>query len=123
MLKHLRQANLLRQTEWENPANPPSLTYFGNELAGECGETCNAIKKIERARLGMRGSKATVKDLADELADVVIVTDLIANSAGINLGEAIIEKFNATSEKYGLTVRLFGHGVLRLPPDADVKTA
>jgi NTP pyrophosphatase (non-canonical NTP hydrolase) len=105
MLENLRIANQKRQLEWDGD-NQLSLTYQGNELAGECGEACNVIKKLERERLGLRGSRATLQDLADELADVVIVADLIAARMGINLAQAVIDKFNATSAKYGLETRM-----------------
>ena len=67
---------------------------------------CNVVKKLERERLGLRGSRATLEDLADELADVVICADLLAKAANINLDEAVARKFNKTSEKYNLPIRL-----------------
>lgn len=72
-----------------------------NELAGEVGELCNIVKKIERERLGIVGSRASIDNLADELADVVIVADLIAAIAGINLEAAVCRKFNHTSKARG----------------------
>lgn len=104
-LKTLREANITRQKEWDTD-NRISLSYRGNELAGEVGEACNLIKKLERERLGIRGSRTTVDELAEELADVVICVDLIAMEEGIDLDKAIREKFNATSKKYGLKTRL-----------------
>jgi NTP pyrophosphatase (non-canonical NTP hydrolase) len=104
-LDDLRNANLTRQREWD-PADTITLAYRGNELAGEVGEACNIIKKLERARLGIRGSRATTEMLAEELADVVICLDLIAMQARIDLGAAVREKFNGTSEKYGLATRI-----------------
>lgn len=101
----LRAANIHRQTLWD-AGNQIDLAYRGNELAGEAGEACNVIKKIARERLGIRGSRATLDDLAEELADVVICADLIAMAEGINLVEAIAAKFNATSEKVGLPTRI-----------------
>lgn len=101
----LRSANIARQTEWDQD-NQISAAYRGNELAGEVGEACNVIKKLERERLGILGSRATVDELADELADVVICADLIAMHYGINLEAAVARKFNATSEKVGLATRL-----------------
>jgi NTP pyrophosphatase (non-canonical NTP hydrolase) len=80
----LREANILRQAEWDQ-GNVISLTYRGNELAGEAGEACNVMKKIERERLGIAGSRATINDLADELADIVICADLVALSEGLPL--------------------------------------
>jgi NTP pyrophosphatase (non-canonical NTP hydrolase) len=101
----LRSANIARQAAW-CPENVPDLSFRGNELAGETGEVCNVIKKLERERLGWRGSRDTKEHLAEELADVVICADLIAIAAGINLDLATAQKFNATSEKVGLPHRL-----------------
>lgn len=101
----LRAANIARQAEWDSD-NRITLTYRLNELAGETGEACNVGKKLERERLGIRGSRATTADLADELADVVICADLVALGEGIDLEAAVARKFNATSEKVGLQTRL-----------------
>jgi len=101
----LRAANIARQIEWDQD-NQITAAYRGNELAGEVGEACNVIKKLERERLGILGSRATVGELADELADVLICADLIAMHYGIDLEAAVARKFNATSEKVGLQTRL-----------------
>jgi len=104
-LHALRRSNVARQAEWDS-AGVIDLSYRGNELAGEVGEACNVIKKLERERLGIRGSRDTVEHLAEELADVVICVDLIAMATGIDLSAAVVAKFNATSEKVGLETRL-----------------
>lgn len=101
----MRIANQLRQKEWDED-NRITLAYRGNELAGEVGEACNVIKKLERERIGIRGSRTTDEALAEELADVVICADLIAMHAGIDLSNAVSRKFNATSEKYGLSTKM-----------------
>lgn len=101
MLAILRQVNQRRQLEWD-PNDSITIEYRGNELAGEVGEACNLIKKIARERLGIRGSRATKFELAQELADIVICVDLIAMQMEIDLSNAVEEKFNATSAKYGL---------------------
>lgn len=101
----LREANEHRQAEWDKD-DRISLAYRGNELAGEVGEACNIMKKLERERLGIRGSRASVADLAAELADVVICADLCAMGEGIDLDAAVAAKFNATSEKVGLRTRI-----------------
>jgi NTP pyrophosphatase (non-canonical NTP hydrolase) len=106
-LRALHAANKARQTEWCAGGDPePDLAFRGNELAGETGEACNVIKKLERERRGWRGSRATAEQLAEELADVVICADLCAVTAGIDLAGAVVAKFNATSEKVGLSTRL-----------------
>ncbi len=106
-LSLLRRANLERQAEW-CPDQTPDLSFRGNELAGEIGEACNVIKKLERERLGWRGSRDTVAHLAEELADGIICIDLIALQCGIDLWPAVVAKFNAASEANNLATRLSG---------------
>ncbi|RZJ06134.1 MAG: hypothetical protein EON89_01040 [Brevundimonas sp.] len=101
----LRAANTARQREWDQDAKI-TLSYRLNELAGETGEACNVGKKLERERLGIRGSRTTKVRLAEELADVVICADLVAMGEGIDLQQAVINKFNATSAKVGLATML-----------------
>lgn len=96
---------MARQKVWD-PSDLITLTYRATELAGEVGEACNDIKKLERERLGIRGTRTTVEHTAEELADVIICADLIAMELGIDLGEAVRSKFNATSEKYDLPTRI-----------------
>lgn len=109
----LRSANAARQKEWDTNSQI-TLAYRGNELAGEVGEACNVIKKLERERMGIKGSRDTKEHLAEELADIVICTDLIAMDAGIDLDAAVADKFNATSEEVGLKTRL---SALPSPPE------
>ena len=104
-LQELRDANEKRHVEWANGAEIP-LSFRGLELAGEAGEVCNELKKIERTRLGMVGGKVGTQDLQEELADVIVCVDLIAMDLGIDLGAVLRAKFNKTSEKYGLVTRL-----------------
>lgn len=102
----LRAANAARQKEWDKE-NKITLSYRGNELAGEVGEACNIIKKIERERIGLPGSRSNKEQLAEELADVIICADLIAMDEGIDLmHKAVPAKFNATSRKVNLETRL-----------------
>jgi NTP pyrophosphatase (non-canonical NTP hydrolase) len=104
-MKDLRRANIAREKEW-NPDKLLTLSFRGNELGGEVGEAQNALKKIERERLGLRGSKATPEQLAEELADVIICADLIAMEFDIDLINAVIKKFNKTSIDRGLRIML-----------------
>lgn len=104
-LEDLSLANEARQTEWD-PHNKFTALYFAVELAGEVGELCNIIKKVERERLGAPGSRVSLAAAAEELADVVIVADLLAKALDIDLSAAIIRKFNEVSEKRGFQTRL-----------------
>lgn len=103
----LREANLARQKLWD-VNQVLDGAYRSNELAGEVGEACNVIKKLERERLGIGGSRDTVAHLAEELGDVVICCDLIALHYAIDLTKAVQDKFNLSSEKLQLPVRLSG---------------
>ena len=122
--KTLRAANAARNVEWD-PDAKINLVWRGNELAGEGGEAIqealfmlvdlavklgkvnNTVKKLQRERDGLPGSRAPLAQLASELADLVICADLTAMQAGIDLmGQAVPDKFNETSEKVGLKTRL-----------------
>ena len=105
----LRAANIARQKEWDSDSQisgPLGKLWRANELSGECGEASNVVKKLVREELAIRGSRATVEQLAEELADVIICADLLAAEYGIDLQAATLAKFNATSEKVGLRTRL-----------------
>lgn len=110
ILKRLRDALTQRQVEWGDTGKL-SLSFYGNALAGETGEACNIIKKIERHNLGLIGGLdpgdiKTEAMLAAELADIVMYVDLIAKETGVDLEAALVSKFNWTSDKYGMSVKL-----------------
>jgi NTP pyrophosphatase (non-canonical NTP hydrolase) len=67
-------------------------------VVGELGEYANLRKKVERGDYTAAEAKPM---LADELADVVIYLDILASQLGINLGDAVMHKWNKTSEKVG----------------------
>jgi len=102
-IQQIQQALAERDLEWD-PEGKLTLEFRATELAGECGEACNVVKKLCRERLGLRGSRASLSDLKDELEDVIICVGLLANSAGIELNVA--DKFNASSRKLGLSTFL-----------------
>jgi NTP pyrophosphatase (non-canonical NTP hydrolase) len=105
VLERLQLANAARNAEWD-PKGQLTPLFFATELAGEIGEACNIVKKIERAKFGLRGTPATLVDLAQELADGVIVISLLANAYHIDLPTAVREKFNYTSRKLGLSIEI-----------------
>lgn len=101
----LRDANQRRAAQWNN-GSPTGIEFSAVELAGEAGEVCNSVKKLMRHQRGMAGGVADVQPIAAELADLVISADLLAAELGIDLGEAVARKFNATSRKHGFQVEL-----------------
>lgn len=87
-LQALRCANFARNDEWQNKDNPFSLIFWANELAGEVGEACNILKKLDREHnYKVRGSRATLPALSEELADIMICADLLGICAQINFRE------------------------------------
>jgi NTP pyrophosphatase (non-canonical NTP hydrolase) len=125
----LQLANVERQREWDT-GDVLDGAFYGVEHAGEAGEAmeqiaaqienalmaldhaaivgkvANIVKKRVREDRGIRGSRASIGELRGELADDVITAYLLARKYDIDLDAAIEEKFNATSEKMGLSVFL-----------------
>jgi len=101
----LRLANVGRCEEVFHPLHDWSPTDWACAMAGECGETCNEVKKLRRldgadhdldsadARAALHGN------IANELADLVIYADLLAARLRIDLGQAVASKFNEVSRK------------------------
>lgn len=116
----LRDANRARLPEFRNalgdlshPEQPDgavmnwSLTDWTTALAGEVGEAANIVKKVRRGDLSLNEARPT---LAAELADVQCYLDLLALRAGIDLGRATREKFNAVSQRVGSRVYIGENG-------------
>lgn len=121
--ERLRAANVQRNKDWD-PENQIGALFRGLEFSGEVGETIekafeiiidlakksgkltNVVKKLERERMGLVGSRVSLFELAQELADVQITLDLLAMHYSIDLGEAVCLKFNASSHKHGFKTKL-----------------
>ncbi len=109
----LRQANLKRLPHFKNSKGEPahskpdgsdwSLGEWMNAVSGEVGEAANIIKKVRRGDMSIDEARPL---LAKELADVATYLDITAFQCGINLGQAVKEKFNEVSIKVGSPVRI-----------------
>lgn len=92
-----------------------SLSDWFTATLGELGEASNVAKKLNRVRDGIPGNTETAEqlreNLADELADTYIYLDLLAQSQGISMQEAVIRKFQKTSDKIGYDKRLFERSI------------
>lgn len=107
---HLRDINSARCKEWHGD-KPWSVADRVVEFIGEFGETCNVLKKLKRIEDGIPGNSAGEYNqlraqLCDEFGDAQICLDLMANEAGILLGNATVLKFNKTSVKVGFDQKL-----------------
>jgi NTP pyrophosphatase (non-canonical NTP hydrolase) len=96
----LRDANRARQRTSFRSCLAWLPSDWSNALAGEVGEACNLIKKLRR------GEVVNKDDIAKELADVVIYSDLLAVQFGIDLGQAVRDKFNEVSARVGSKIEL-----------------
>jgi NTP pyrophosphatase (non-canonical NTP hydrolase) len=94
-----------------------SLSDWFTAVVGELGEAANVAKKLNRVRDGVPGNDKTEeelrKNLRSEIADVFIYLDLLAQSQGISLVDAVVETFDAKSQKIGYPVRLMKEGGAR----------
>lgn len=95
-----------------------SLCDWMTAVTGEVGEAANIIKKLRRGDFTLddivevKGVEMTVREwLAEELADTVCYLDLAAKRSGIDLGDAVVEKFDKISRNQNLPVLLAGSGV------------
>ena len=101
----LHEANKTRSSEWNVPNDGAAFRTI--ELAGEVGEACDVVKKLLRdGAPGALSASEGIRKLADELADVVICADRLAEHYHIDLGRAVRDKFNRTSEKHGFQTML-----------------
>jgi len=105
------QTDVLNQLKVANRQRCPSFGHGGIEgwtptdwacaVAGETGEMCNLIKKLHR------GDKIEIEEIADEAGDIVIYLDMLCQRLGIDLKNAIVNKFNKVSEKKGSDVTIY----------------
>jgi NTP pyrophosphatase (non-canonical NTP hydrolase) len=90
---------------FNHPISDWSLSDWMTAVFGELGEAANVAKKLNRARDSIPGNTATPEQLkaqlADEIADTFIYLDLLAQSQGIDLEAAVLDKFDRTSAKIG----------------------
>ena len=116
----LREANVLRLPEFKNAKGEPAhskpdgsdwlLSGWSNAVLGELGEAANIIKKVERGDLSLDEARGA---LAKELADAVTYLDILAFRSGIDLGDAVLGKWNEISRRVGSSLRLAYNGHYR----------
>ena len=112
----LRGANVARLPQFRNANGAAAhLKEDGSDwtpaqwlqaVVGELGEYANKRKKYERGDISY---EEFWTEAWKELADVVIYLDLLALQLNIDLGVAVMDKFNEVSERVGSSVRLDAH--------------
>lgn len=96
----LRKANVARCEQLWHGLSDWSESDWLAAVTGELGELAGLIKHQKR------GDVIKQRDIANEFADVVIYLDLLAARMGVDLGQAVIDKFNVTSTLEGSDIKL-----------------
>jgi NTP pyrophosphatase (non-canonical NTP hydrolase) len=111
-LERFRAVNVERARDGFRCYDNQPLTYWTTALAGEVGELCNMVKKMQRVERGgvdggssYKASDISREMLQEEIGGIAIYLDLLASLLGIGLEEAIKETFNAKSEQLGFPQR------------------
>lgn len=86
---------------------------WSNAMCGEAGEAANVVKKLRRHETGTASAidppEATLRTaLGHEIADVILYAFLLADHYGIDVEQAVIEKFNAVSDRQAFPEMLGG---------------
>ncbi len=103
-IKKLQKSCVDRCNNDIRPLEEWSPLEWGGSLAGEVGELCNMLKKVRRGT--MKLTKVNRKKIAEEIADVLSYLPLVAESVGVDMEEAVIDKFNKVSKKWQSKARL-----------------
>ena len=107
--REFQKINTERCEEWHS-IDGWSLSDWAVAMAGECGEACNVVKKLNRKRDSIENQDASDswlrEQLADEIADTVTYAFLLAERAGLYMDDIVIRKFNRVSEKHGFPQEL-----------------
>ncbi|MFM1857373.1 MAG: hypothetical protein RLZ05_433 [Bacteroidota bacterium] len=112
-LAEFRAQNVDRAIHGFNCYNNQPLTYWTTALAGEVGELCNMIKKLQRVEKGgvdggssYIASQINKEMLEEEVGGIAIYLDLLASLLEIDLEEAITKTFNNKSAELGFSQRI-----------------
>ncbi len=130
ILKRLKEMNVLNELKKVNEKRSIegfkmeltdwSLSQWSNAVAGETGELCNIVKKVERGDFHKRPENTSDnpeynnayaaaqyrEEIGKEAADIVIYLDLLCTREGIDLGAEIVKKFNEVSDRVKCGVKI-----------------
>lgn len=104
---HFSKMNLARANRWHGAEGIDSWTIseWGIAAAGEMGEVCDAIKKLNRIEHGFtsnnprqpKNAPDAVISILKEIGDTGCYLDLLAQRMGSSLGECMAHVFNEVS--------------------------
>lgn len=112
---HFRAVNHERALLWHKGGLEEwSVADWAVATAGECGEICDAVKKLRRIECSVESKNTrqpenavdAILDIAKEIGDTAVYLDLLAQRLGLNLEDCIRNTFNRISEREGMPQRL-----------------
>lgn len=105
-IEYFTELNNERCEESFFPVDSWSITDWGCALAGEVGELCNYLKKIRRNEsTGITWSDIPEDAVKKEIGDIFAYLNLICIKLGINMEDAIIDKFNEVSDRVNSDIK------------------
>lgn len=114
--KKLRAANLERLPQFrdkkgrlchsQKDGSDWSMGDWMTAVTGEVGELASVLKQFRRGDLDGVEADKIIKMVAHEAADIIIYLDILVSQFGIDLGDAVTEKFNIVSDRVNATTKL-----------------
>jgi NTP pyrophosphatase (non-canonical NTP hydrolase) len=98
--KRFHKVNVRRSKADIKHSKAWSEMEWGCALAGEVGELCNYLKKKSR------GDTIPKKAIAHEISDIMTYLSLLSDNLNIDMEDAIIDKFNIVSRRWGSRFKL-----------------
>ena len=114
-VREMQAVNKQRANRWHGNFESWSGLEWAGALCGEAGEAANIAKKLKRIESNIDGNVWSEhplqmyqlkEKLASECADTFLYLTLLASRYGIDLEEAIVDKFNAKSKEMGFPERM-----------------
>jgi len=112
-LSEISAINRSRALRWHKGGlDEWSASDWACAMAGEAGEVCNAVKKLNRIDKGVQQAKgpksraAAIAAVAQEIGDTFLYLDLLAQRLGIDMAQAIADTFNRVSKREGFPERI-----------------
>ena len=101
--KEFQEANRTRcERDFHRP-RPWPVPLWCLAIAGEAGELCNLVKKIERGDFTLAEKR---QDILEEVADVITCCDLLMTFLDADTATELRRKFNIVSERIHSSVTL-----------------
>lgn len=75
-------------------------------VCASIGKVVEAVKKLLRSKRDIAGNGGNVERIAWQMVDAIVSIDSLSSKLDISLNQAIKDKFNHTSIKYGFETRL-----------------